>query len=70
MLLPLQSLPARDFLFCTILMHKPHPNNELKGYQVQGIRALVSYEGTNALELVEDFHAAVDYYLDGTWYEP
>ena len=51
-------------------MHKPHPNNELKGYQVQGIRALVSYEGTNALELVEDFHVAVDYYLDGAWYEP
>ena len=48
----------------------PYPNNELKGYQVQGIRALVSYEGTNALELVEDFHAAVDDYLDGAWYEP
>ncbi|MBR0124356.1 MAG: hypothetical protein IJM03_03325 [Treponema sp.] len=51
-------------------MHKPHPNNELKGYQALGIRALVSYEGTNALELVEDFHAALDDYLDGARHEP
>lgn len=28
-----------------------------------GIRALISYEGTNARELVEDFHNAVDDYL-------
>ena len=39
--------------------------------KVQGIRSLVSYEGTNAAELVEDFHGAVDDYLalcaeDGT----
>ena len=38
--------------------------DELFFGKVQGIRALVSYEGTNALELVEDFHAAVDDYLD------
>lgn len=31
--------------------------------KVQGIRALISYEGTTAQELVEDFHAAVDEYL-------
>lgn len=44
--------------------------DELFFGKVQGIRALASYEGTNALELVEDFHAAVDDYLDGAWYEP
>ena len=31
--------------------------------KILGIRALVSYEGTNAAELVADFHAAVDDYL-------
>ena len=31
--------------------------------QVQGIRSLVSYEGTTAKELVSDFHGAVDDYL-------
>lgn len=31
--------------------------------KVQGIRALISYEGTTAQELVEDFHGAVDGYL-------
>ena len=31
--------------------------------KVQGIRSLLSYEGTNASELVEDFHGAVDDYL-------
>ncbi len=39
--------------------------------KVQGIRSLISYEGTNASELVSDFHEAVDDYLkackeDGT----
>lgn len=29
-----------------------------------GIRALISYEGENARELVEDFHQAVDGYLE------
>ncbi len=28
--------------------------------KVQGIRSLISYEGTTAKELVEDFHGAVD----------
>ncbi len=32
--------------------------------KVQGIRSVISYEGTNAVELVDDFHAAVDDYLD------
>ena len=32
--------------------------------RVQGIRALISYEGENAEVLVEDFHSAVDDYLD------
>lgn len=31
--------------------------------KVQGIRSLISYEGTNATELVSDFHNAVDDYL-------
>ncbi len=31
--------------------------------KVQGIRSLISYEGTNAQELIEDFHGAVDDYL-------
>ncbi len=32
--------------------------------KVQGIRSLISYEGTTAKELVEDFHGAVDEYLE------
>ena len=32
--------------------------------KVMGIRALISYEGTNAAELVTDFHGAVDDYLE------
>ena len=32
--------------------------------KVQGIRALISYEGTTAQELVNDFHTAVDDYLE------
>ncbi len=31
--------------------------------KVQGVRSLISYEGTNAAELVADFHGAVDDYL-------
>lgn len=31
--------------------------------KVQGIRSLISYEGTDAAELVADFHGAVDDYL-------
>ena len=32
--------------------------------KVLGIRALISYEGTTAKELVQDFHVAVDEYLE------
>ena len=32
--------------------------------KVLGIRALISYEGSNAQELVADFHSAVDDYLE------
>ena len=32
--------------------------------KVLGIRALISYEGTSEKELVEDFHGAVDAYLE------
>ena len=32
--------------------------------KVQGIRSLISYEGTNATELITDFHDAVDSYLE------
>lgn len=31
--------------------------------KVQGVRALISYEGTTAQELIDDFHNAVDDYL-------
>lgn len=31
--------------------------------KVQGIRSLISYEGTSVEELVSDFHGAVDDYL-------
>ncbi len=46
-------------------------NDELFYGKVQGIRSLISYEGTNAAELISDFHNAVDDYLqmcesDGT----
>ena len=39
--------------------------------KVLGIRSLISYEGTNAKDLVKDFHTAIDEYLiickeDGT----
>ena len=32
--------------------------------KVQGIRSLISYEGSTAKELVADFHGAVDDYLE------
>ena len=32
--------------------------------KVVGIRALISYEGTNAKDLIDDFHNAVDDYFD------
>ena len=32
--------------------------------KVQGIRSLISYEGTTASGLVSDFHEAVDDYLE------
>lgn len=32
--------------------------------KVMGIHSLISYEGTTAKELVDDFHAAVDEYLE------
>lgn len=32
--------------------------------KVMGIRAMISYEGENAKELVADFHTAVDDYLE------
>ena len=32
--------------------------------KVQGIRSLISYEGTNMNELAGDFHSAVDEYLE------
>ena len=38
--------------------------DELFFGKVMGIRALISYEGSTAKELVEDFHAGVDDYLE------
>ena len=32
--------------------------------KVQGVRSLISYEGRNAEELINDFHLAVDDYLE------
>ena len=32
--------------------------------KVQGIRSLISYEGSDASELVNDFHNAIDTYLE------
>lgn len=32
--------------------------------KVQGVRSLISYEGTTEKDLVDDFHAAVDDYLN------
>lgn len=32
--------------------------------KVLGIRSLISYEGENAKELLDDFHGAVNDYLD------
>lgn len=32
--------------------------------KVMGIRSLISYEGENAKDLLEDFHGAVDDYLE------
>ncbi len=37
--------------------------DELFFGKVLGIRSLISYEGTNAKELISDFHQAVDAYL-------
>ena len=37
--------------------------DELFFGKVQGIRSLISYEGTTAQELINDFHQAVDNYL-------
>ena len=37
--------------------------DELFFGKVQGIRSLISYEGTTAADLIEDFHGAVDDYL-------
>ena len=31
--------------------------------KVQGVKSLISYEGTNFKELVSDFHGAIDDYL-------
>lgn len=39
------------------------PSDELFFGKVMGVRALISYEGSTAPELVEDFHSAVDDYL-------
>ncbi len=38
-------------------------NDRLFYGKVMGVRALISYEGTTALELIQDFHASVDDYL-------
>lgn len=32
--------------------------------KVMGIRSLISYEGENAKELLDDFHGAIDNYLE------
>ena len=37
--------------------------DELFFGKVMGVRALISYEGSNAKELIEDFHTSIDNYL-------
>ena len=39
------------------------PEDELFFGKVQGVRALISYEGKDAKSLLEDFYAAVDDYI-------
>lgn len=39
-------------------------DDELFYGKVLGIRALISYEGTTAAELIDDFHAAINNYLE------
>jgi predicted HicB family RNase H-like nuclease len=39
------------------------PEDEIFFGKVYGVRALISYEGNTAKELLADFHAAVDDYL-------
>ena len=39
-------------------------SDELFFGKVLGIHALISYEGSNAKELIEDFHEAVEAYLE------
>ena len=39
-------------------------NDALFYGKVMGIRAMISYEGENAADLVSDFHTAVDDYLE------
>ena len=43
-------------------MSFPKATNFFYG-KVQGVRSLISYEGSTAAELVADFHGAVDDYL-------
>ena len=38
-------------------------NDNVRFGKVQGIRSLISYEGTTVQELLDDFHGAVDDYL-------
>ncbi|MCR5805501.1 MAG: type II toxin-antitoxin system HicB family antitoxin [Oscillospiraceae bacterium] len=38
-------------------------NDGLLFGKVQGIRSVISYEGTTVSELIEDFHGAVDDYI-------
>ncbi|MBO7420856.1 MAG: type II toxin-antitoxin system HicB family antitoxin [Spirochaetaceae bacterium] len=40
------------------------PEDEIFYGKVQGVRSLISYEGSNAAELVSDFHKAVDDYIE------
>ena len=39
-------------------------SNQILFGKVQGIRSLISYEGTTASELIQDFRSAVDDYLE------
>ncbi len=41
------------------------PKDNLLFGKVQGIRSLISYEGSSVEELLRDFHGAVDDYLSG-----
>lgn len=64
-------LKWRDFGMSNIIEYKGYYGNiefsekdKIFYGKVQGIKSLISYEGENADELINDFHTAIDDYLE------